>query len=232
VNITRALAFSLLSVLLSAGCSTQAPSEAHALPGLGPYSVTPEVELKIGQQPGLVAWHRDVVVICPLAEIAGTRENCEVHTLDAEGGLTRTGIRGARTARRVQQGILVLRPNLDLELVLADRSPKKLAALAAMPGVSPEGKRVAYVQQLGKGFVPVAMNQLVWIVGTRSAVFTAHYATDDIWLLDLSSQSLPARKLGPGALPNLKTGGGIVAFDKGPPHVERAPRVASYLEAP
>jgi len=84
------------------------------------------------------------------------------------------------------------------------------------------------MQTKQKGFVPVALEQLSWLPGTKSAVFTAHYGDNELWKLDIASKK--AELLGPGEYPNLESGGGVIAFDRGPSYVERPPRVVRYLE--
>jgi hypothetical protein len=238
-------------------------------------------------------------VICPYAERMGDRENCEVHRLDAKGDTSRVGIVGVRSARRVENGILIQRSNLELAVVHDDGTETELDDHAWMPAVSVEGDRIAYVRKLltgaevvfqridgqerrivstddtaygpaivpgsddvlfvsartgvasywlgkadgsekqltnvgmttkQKGFVPVALEQLLWLPGTKSAVFTAHYGGNELWKLDVETGR--ATDLGPGEYPNLESGkgGAVIAFDRGPAYVERAPRVARYLE--
>lgn len=66
-----------------------------------------------------------------------------------------------------------------------------------------------------KGVIPVPARELVWLPGTRRAVFTARYERDLLWLLDAADGQ--ARLLGPGRLPELFTDGGVIAVDGNPP---------------
>lgn len=295
---SRVAAIALSIPLLATGCSAQEAPGSRTATGLPPYTVSEQVELGVATLPGLVSWHRDVVVTCSGGQRDVELDGCEVSTLDAAGKPSPTGIRGVRTARRVKHGILVLKANRDLVVVAPDRTERRIAELAANPGVAPEGDRLAYVQgkvpktsivlhhlgsgesriatsdptayaphvvpetddvlfvsgrtglasyfvagadgterqltniglsQVTKGFVPLAVSQLVWIPGTRSCVFTAHYDSDVLWKLDVTNGR--GKRLGPGSFPNLELGGAVLALDRGLPHVERPPRVSRYLGA-
>lgn len=69
-------------------------------------------------------------------------------------------------------------------------------------------------------FVPVPGRELVWLPGTRTAVFTAHYGTPTLWALDVDSGR--AWEVGPGRLPAPAEGGVIAVHDRdGSPHIVR-----------
>jgi hypothetical protein len=72
-------------------------------------------------------------------------------------------------------------------------------------------------------FIPVPGRELVWIPGTRKAVFTAHYASHALWSVDLETGI--AVKLGPGRLPSLSMEGMITAIDD---DGEKSPVVVYY----
>lgn len=61
----------------------------------------------------------------------------------------------------------------------------------------------------GEGFVPVHAGQLVWLAGERRAVYSADYGQPELWVIDLDSGD--ARAVGPGRLPMLRRGGGVLA---------------------
>ena len=63
-------------------------------------------------------------------------------------------------------------------------------------------------------FVPVFGRELVWIPGTRKAVYTASYGTHNLWLLDIDKGR--AVKLGPGRLPQWAENAAIMAIDDDP----------------
>jgi len=58
-------------------------------------------------------------------------------------------------------------------------------------------------------FVPVPSRELVWVPGTRRAVFSAHYGTHELWSVDVDSGE--AKHVGPGRMPAIHPEGGIVA---------------------
>jgi hypothetical protein len=58
-------------------------------------------------------------------------------------------------------------------------------------------------------FTPVFGRELIWIPGSRRAVYTAHYDSHTLWVLDVDTGK--ARKLGPGRLPALQDDGSIAA---------------------
>jgi len=71
-------------------------------------------------------------------------------------------------------------------------------------------------------FTPVYGRELIWIPGSRKAVYTAHYGSHTVWLLDVDTGK--ARKLGPGRLPAFQEDGTIAAVT-GP---EESPQIVHY----
>jgi hypothetical protein len=68
--------------------------------------------------------------------------------------------------------------------------------------------------EVGPDFVPVPSRELVWLPGTRTAVYSAHYGTHTLWSLDVDTgEALP---LGPGRLPALHAQGGVLAVSDDP----------------
>ncbi|MEX1364043.1 MAG: hypothetical protein AB1Z98_13020 [Nannocystaceae bacterium] len=65
------------------------------------------------------------------------------------------------------------------------------------------------LRSAGEGFVPVHSGELVWLPEQRRAVYSADYGEPQLWLLDLDGEG--ARPLGPGRLPALRRGGGVLA---------------------
>lgn len=58
-------------------------------------------------------------------------------------------------------------------------------------------------------FTPVYGRELIWIPGFRRAVYTAHYESHTLWVLDVDTGK--ARKLGPGRLPAMQDDGSVAA---------------------
>ncbi|UQA59016.1 TolB family protein [Polyangium aurulentum] len=102
--------------------------------------------------------------------------------------------------------------------------------------LAPEGKPEVQLTnvgltRMGKGFVPVPLDQLIWLPGSRQAVYTAHYGDDVLWKIDVDTGE--AEVLGPGRFPNLTEGGRVLAHHFGARgDVARAHTVHRYLEAP
>jgi len=101
-------------------------------------------------------------------------------------------------------------PGSDDVLFLSART-----GLASIWLASP-GKPDRQITNRGKtrvdaGFIPVFGRELVWIPGTRTAVYTASYGTHSLWKLDL--ETAKAVRLGPGRLPQLAEGAAILAVD-------------------
>lgn len=80
-------------------------------------------------------------------------------------------------------------------LVGPDREPQQLTNVGLRPG--------------DEGFVPLHAGELLWLPDSRTAVFSADYGEPELWLLELDGGG--ARRLGPGRLPVLRRGGGILA---------------------
>lgn len=78
----------------------------------------------------------------------------------------------------------------------------------ATPGGTPTQLTNVGMTRVEQGFVPVPGRQLAWI-GAAEAVFTAEYADDRIWRLDLASGV--AEELGPGAWPRANEDGSVIA---------------------
>ncbi len=80
--------------------------------------------------------------------------------------------------------------------------------------VASPGKPDRQITNLGKtkvdkDFIPVFGRELLWLPGSRKAVFTATYGSHTLWLLDIDNGK--ARKIGPGRLPTLLDGHTIMA---------------------
>lgn len=73
-----------------------------------------------------------------------------------------------------------------------------------------------------KEFIPVFGRELVWVPGSRKAVYTAHYGTHSLWVLDIDRGK--ARKLGPGRLPAMREDGSVLAASGDP----AIPETVSY----
>jgi len=102
--------------------------------------------------------------------------------------------------------------------------------------IAPEGKPERQLTNVGmhdveKGFVPVPLDQLVFIPGSRRFVYTAHYGDDKLWAIDVDTAE--AEMLGPGRHPNLEAGDKILGFYAGPlGDGPRNPVVIRYPEEP
>lgn len=60
-----------------------------------------------------------------------------------------------------------------------------------------------------EGFVPLHAGELIWLPEQRRAVYSADYGEPELWVLDLDGGG--ARRIGPGRLPMLARGGGVLA---------------------
>lgn len=100
-----------------------------------------------------------------------------------------------------------------------------LASLWLAPGDGSEPRQLTNVgmTQIEAGFVPLPSRELVWLPGTRKAVYSAHYGTHELYLLDLDAAEAfgVARHLGRGRLPALHPDGGIIAVDDDVPELGR-----------
>ncbi|MEM7154358.1 MAG: hypothetical protein AAF799_16040 [Myxococcota bacterium] len=65
------------------------------------------------------------------------------------------------------------------------------------------------LERPGEGFVPLHAGEFIWLPDGRHAVFSADYGEPEVWLLDLDDPG--ARWLGPGRMPTLRRGGGVLA---------------------
>lgn len=80
-------------------------------------------------------------------------------------------------------------------LVGPDREPKQLTNVG--------------LTRVGAGFVPLHAGEIIWLPEQRRAVYSADYGEPELWLLDLDGAG--ARRIGPGRLPSLARGGGVLA---------------------
>ncbi len=96
-----------------------------------------------------------------------------------------------------------------------------LASLWLAPGDGSAPRQLTNVglTRIEAGFVPVPSRELVWLPGTRKAVYSAHYGTHELYLLDVDTGE--ARHLGRGRLPAIHPHGGIVAIDDDVPGLGR-----------
>lgn len=80
-------------------------------------------------------------------------------------------------------------------LVGPERAPQQLTNV----GLSDAGD---------EAFVPLHAGELVWLPNARAAIYSANYGVPELWRLDLDGG---ARRIGPGRLPVLREGGGVLA---------------------
>jgi hypothetical protein len=74
--------------------------------------------------------------------------------------------------------------------------------------------------------VPVPTRDLVWLPGTHTAIFGAHYDVDDVWKIDVDSGV--TERLGPGTMPQLTAGGAVLVETT---MTSDADCASSYLDA-
>jgi hypothetical protein len=184
---SRALGFALLAAAVApvpaalgaAGCGgSGGGGNAPTTIAPGASALSAEAYCRVAATPGLRSWHRDLVTVCDDRAPVDAPPNCQVSVVQADGRLVPTPIEGAVLARRLAgDRVLVRTREGAIVIVGADGRPRlTLAAWGEGPGVSPDGRLVAFVTAV-EGAPPPMDGMLDPAVGRRVVLWTVGEST-------------------------------------------------------